>query len=147
MPFSRRLFYWISTVVVPLYRRFPIFGALRGSVGIVRRGDLFLVVDRSDRRGLCFPGGMAMPWETDATVLVREMQEETGLTVTDYRFLFRYLDHFYFPGRISVFEIEAEGEVRGSWEGDPLWVTLNELAPRLFPMHRRIYNYLTGASA
>jgi len=123
---KKKLFWLISRVAMGCYRRVPIFGRLRASLGIIRDGDRVLVIRRNDGRGLSFPGGLAHPWETDEQVLVREIQEETGLRAKNFEFAFRYDSSGEIPARIAVFETSAEGELRGSWEGTPAWVGLVE---------------------
>jgi 8-oxo-dGTP pyrophosphatase MutT (NUDIX family) len=109
------------------YRRVPVFGRLRASIGIIREGNRVLVIRRNDGRGLCFPGGLAYRWETDEQVLVREIREETGLNAQSFEFAFRYDSSGEIPVRIAVFQTQAEGQLRGSWEGTPEWVDLTEV--------------------
>jgi 8-oxo-dGTP pyrophosphatase MutT (NUDIX family) len=123
---SRNLFWLISRVALGCYRRVPLFGRLRASIGIIRDGDQVLVIRRNDGRGLCFPGGLAHPWETDEEALVREVQEETGLRAKSVEFAVRYDSDGEIPVRIAVFYVKAEGEPRSSWEGTPDWVELAE---------------------
>ncbi|MGA9980400.1 MAG: NUDIX domain-containing protein [Candidatus Sulfotelmatobacter sp.] len=108
------------------YRRVPVFGRLRASIGIIRDGDRVLVIRRNDGRGLCFPGGLAYAWETAEQTLVREIREETGMRVNGFEFAFRYDSSGEIPVRIAVFRTQAEGQLRGSWEGMPEWVELAE---------------------
>jgi len=123
---KKKLFWLISRVAMGCYRRVPIFGRLRASIGILRHGDRVLVIRRNDGRGLSFPGGLAYPWETDEQALVREILEETGLLARNFEFAFRYDSSGEIPARIAVFLMRAEGELRGSWEGRPDWVELAE---------------------
>ena len=124
---KKKLFWLISRVAMGCYRRVPIFGRLRASIGIIRDGDRVLVIQRNDGRGLSFPGGLAHPWETDGQALVREVQEETGLRAKSFEFAFRYDSSGEIPTRIAVFETRAEGELRGSWEGTPDWMELGKV--------------------
>ncbi|MHB8734412.1 MAG: NUDIX domain-containing protein [Terriglobales bacterium] len=137
-----RLFHLLSRLFVAVYGHFPVFGFLPCSVGVLRRGGSILVLERSDGLGWGFPGGMAWPWESEEQTLRREYLEETGMTITTARFLFRYLDHHHIHSRIAVFEVEAEGEPVGSWEGMPFWVTPAELQPHLFACHAEILQRL-----
>jgi 8-oxo-dGTP pyrophosphatase MutT (NUDIX family) len=123
---KRNLFWLISRVALGCYRRVPLFGRLRASIGIIRNGDRVLVIRRNDGRGLCFPGGLAHPWETDEQALVREVEEETGLRAQSVEFAVRYDSDGEIPVRIAVFYVKAEGKPRGSWEGTPDWVELEE---------------------
>ena len=90
-----------------------------------------LVQDRTDPSWpvLCFPGGHVEIGETCADAVIREMQEETGLTVLN--------PHLcgvkQFPienGRYLVFLFEAseyEGELTSSEEGAMYWVPAEQL--------------------
>jgi 8-oxo-dGTP pyrophosphatase MutT (NUDIX family) len=124
---KKNLFWLISWVALGCYRRVPLFGRLRASIGIIRDGDRVLVIRRNDGRGLCFPGGLAYRWETDEQVLVREIREETGLDAQSFEFAFRYDSSGEIPVQIAVFQTQAEGNLRGSWEGTPEWVELAEV--------------------
>ncbi len=128
---KRNLFWLISRVALGCYRCVPLFGRLRASIGIIRDGDRVLVIRRNDGRGLCFPGGLAHPWETDEEALVREVEEETGLRAQSVEFAVRYDSDGEIPVRIAVFHVKAEGEPRGSWEGTPDWVELAEAHARI----------------
>lgn len=61
----------------------------------------------------------------------REVQEETGLRVTNLALETRYHSTADVPCTISVFRVEAEGELKESWEGSPQWLTLSELESKL----------------
>ena len=62
-----------------------------GVLGIIRRGDRLLVIQRSQsvRSPLtwCFPGGHIEPGETQPEALVREMREELHVDVRPDRYL------------------------------------------------------------
>lgn len=140
--FKRQLFRIISHLALGTYRRFPVFGALRASIGIIRSHDRYLVIDRSDGRGYSFPGGLAFPWESDEAALRREVTEETGLSVVKARPVLHYFSQVVIPCHIAVFEVSAQGVLRGSWEGDPLWATLPELQARIMASQRQTANAL-----
>lgn len=129
--FKRRLFWIVARSCFVLYRWFPLFGALRASVGIIRREQMFLVIRRNDGRGLSLPGGISGWREAPEKTLRREVQEETGLTVTKQELRLCYRCTVDVPCTISVFEAEAGGVLKDSWEGSPEWMTEEELAPRL----------------
>ncbi|HEV2118209.1 MAG TPA: NUDIX domain-containing protein [Terriglobales bacterium] len=135
---QQRLFGVISRTCIAVYGRFPIFGALRGSAAVIRRDHRFLVVERSDGLGLAFPGGLAHFWESDEHALARELLEETGLRLTSHALLLRYTTAIPYPSRVSVFLVEAEGELRPSWEGIPCWVEFSDLQERLMLNQRPI---------
>lgn len=142
--FRQRIFGVISRTCIAVYGRFPVFGSLRGSLAVIRRENSFLVLDRSDGLGLGFPGGLALPWESDEKTLVREVAEETGLRLASYALLFRYDNARPYPARVSVYlaqvddRAQAEGALRSSWEGIPCWVDISELQPRLMANQRII---------
>lgn len=96
------------------------------------------MIERSDGRGLSFPGGIAMPWEGTEQAMKREFSEETGLLVTSSRLKDNYFSNQEIPVNLAVFEVEAEGQLRASWEGTPCWLPLSALRQRLLPSQRRI---------
>ena len=147
----------ISRIAFPLYRTVPIFGRLRAALGIIRNGERVLVVRRNDGRGLCFPGGLAYPWESDESALVREVEEETGLRPQTFRFAFRYDSNNEIPVRIAVFHIQVDrapephaagdsapsaGELRASWEGTPEWIKAADIGDRILPSQEEIVAWL-----
>ncbi len=90
-----------------------------------------LMQDRLDPDwgGLCFPGGHIEPNESIVQAAIREVQEETGLTVSDLRLCGvkqfpisggRYLVFFYKTHSFS-------GTLRDSEEGRVLWLRREEL--------------------
>lgn len=98
-----------------------------------RKDGRVLVQNRSDPQwgGLTFPGGHVEPGESMVDSVVREMQEETGLTVLHPRLVgtkswmqkndgSRYLVLLYTAS-------EYEGELHDSEEGDIQWMTLEEM--------------------
>lgn len=72
----------------------------------------------------------------------REVEEETGLRVTHLALETRYHSTSDVPCTISVFRVEAEGEVRASWEGTPLWLALGELEPTLIKSQRPVVEWM-----
>ena len=88
--------------------------------------------------GLTFPGGHVEPGETVVASVIREVQEETGLTVfnlQDCGYIQWYnpvkqSQYFVFLFKTSTFS----GELTGSVEGNVKWMTLEEmLAGKLAP--------------
>ena len=91
-----------------------------------------LVEDRKDPDwpGVCFPGGHVEPGESFTEAAVREMQEETGLTVEDPKLCgvkqfqtksgARYVVFFYKATRYS-------GTLASSDEGEVFWIPRAEL--------------------
>jgi len=135
---KRYLFAIISRVGMAAYSRFPVFGSLRASVAVIRDAELVLVIERSDGRGLSFPGGLAFPWEPAEHALSREVAEETGLSVKTAIALFSYYASDELPCTITVFAVEAEGKLRESWEGSPKWLSVNDLRTGLIKSQQPI---------
>lgn len=92
-----------------------------------------LVEDRKDPSwpGICFPGGHVEPGEAFTDSVVREVFEETGLTIRDPRLCgvkqfptengARYVVFFYKATQFS-------GQIKSSDEGDVFWVPREQLA-------------------
>lgn len=92
---------------------------------LIRRGDEILLQDRvkTDWRGLALPGGHVEPGESIVDSVIREMKEETGLTIRNPRL--RGIKQFPIEGgRYIVFLYEAtefEGQLCDSEEGGVAW--------------------------
>jgi len=138
-----KTFWLLSRTCIAIYSRFPILGALKGVVGLIRYKDTFLAIERSDGRGVSFPGGLQFPWESAEKAVIREVREETGLGVTKFVFKLRYYSSAEIPLHITVFDAEATGELRSSWEGTPCWLPIHELSQRILPSQRRILDELS----
>ena len=99
---------------------------------LIRRGDEYLLQDRikEDWRGFTLPGGHVEPGESIVDAVVREMQEETGLTVENPKLC----GVKQFPidgGRYLVFLFVADrfsGEIVSSEEGTMHWVKKEDLS-------------------
>ena len=144
--FKKKLFWIVSRAALWLYRRAPLFGALRASIGVVQNARGILVIRRNDGRGLSFPGGLALPWETDEEALIREIKEETGLTCQAWKLAYRYESHADIATRITVFYVEANGELSGSWEGQPEWREVKELHSQILRSQQCVADRLLAAS-
>jgi 8-oxo-dGTP pyrophosphatase MutT (NUDIX family) len=143
----RRLFWIVARTCLALYRRFPLFGTLRASIAVIQQNQQFLVIHRNDGRGLSFPGGLASRNEADEDTVRREVLEETGLRVTAHELRMRYHSTADIPCDVSVFEVQATGELKNSWEGSPQWMTMAELAPRMLKSQRPALELLRKLSA
>lgn len=99
---------------------------------LVRRGDEYLLQDRVKKewQGFTLPGGHVERGESIVGAVVREMKEETGLTVLNPKLC----GVKQFPieqGRYLVFLFCAdrfEGELISSEEGEMHWVKATELS-------------------
>ena len=98
---------------------------------LLHQDGKYLLQDRikADWQGFTLPGGHIEPGESIVDAAIREMQEETGLTVLDPRLC----GVKQFPiegGRYIVFLFEAtqyEGELCSSDEGKMHWVAEEDL--------------------
>ena len=104
------------------------------SLCMIYRGEELLLQNRvkTDWRGYCFPGGHVEPGESIVESVVREMREETGLTVKDLHLC----GIKQFPiegGRYLVFLFKTDsfaGELTSSEEGKVEWIHRKDL-PKL----------------
>lgn len=98
---------------------------------MIHRGEELLLQNRvkTDWRGYCFPGGHVEPGESIVDSVIREMREETGLTVLHPRLC----GIKQFPidgGRYLVFFFKTdafEGKLISSEEGKMEWIPRKEL--------------------
>ena len=98
---------------------------------MVRDGSRVLVQDRVDPgwSGIVFPGGHVEEGEPFADAVIREVWEETGLTIEAPR-LCGVKDWYDENGRYVVLLYRADrftGELRSSQEGRVFWAELDEL--------------------
>jgi 8-oxo-dGTP pyrophosphatase MutT (NUDIX family) len=116
---------------------------LRGCVAIIECSGSFLVLERSDGLGLCFPGGLTNRKESELNALRRELAEETGLVLVAAEKCFAFESDVRLPTLTTVFAATVQGTPRPSWEGVPLWLTLDQIEQgKVFVPHRQIVEYL-----
>lgn len=98
---------------------------------LVRKDGRYLLQDRvkDDWQGYTLPGGHVEPGESIVDSVIREVEEETGLTILDPRLCgvkqFPRKNGDYAHGRYLVFLFTASeftGSVRSSAEGAMHWV-------------------------
>ena len=103
---------------------------------LLKDGDKYLLQNRvkKDWQGYTLPGGHIEPGESIVDAVVREMKEETGLTVHDPKLCgvkqFPIDHNDYRSGRYIVFLFAAtkySGELVSSDEGKMYWVSKDEL--------------------
>ena len=99
---------------------------------LIHKNGRYLLQDRikNDWKGYTLPGGHIEPGESIVDAVIREMQEETGLTICHPRLC----GVKQFPleeGRYIVFLFETEefeGDLRSSEEGTMHWIDERELS-------------------
>lgn len=99
---------------------------------LIHEGDRYLLQDRvkADWKGYTLPGGHVEPGESIVDSVIREMKEETGLTIRNPKLC----GIKQFPiegGRYIVFLFRTEefdGELISSEEGKMHWVNKEELS-------------------
>ena len=102
------------------------------SLCMVYRGEELLLQNRvkTDWQGYAFPGGHVEPGESIVDSVIREMREETGLTVANLRLC--GVKQFPIPGgRYLVFLFKTDsftGELHSSAEGTVEWIARGDLA-------------------
>lgn len=99
---------------------------------LIRQGSTILLQNRvkKDWAGYTLPGGHVEPGESFVDACVREMKEETGLTVSNLKLCglkqFPDGDNRYI---VFLFMTDSfEGELCSSYEGKMEWVELADLA-------------------
>ncbi|MBN2599202.1 MAG: (deoxy)nucleoside triphosphate pyrophosphohydrolase [Candidatus Thermoplasmatota archaeon] len=109
-----------------------------GTAGIIRKDKKLLIAQRKKDSWMEpnkweFPGGKVEPNETYEDCLMREIQEELGITITIDRF-FMKTTHTYmknneeFPVTLWVFLADwKEGDLRNIDCQDSKWIDTNEL--------------------
>lgn len=98
---------------------------------MIKDGDKYLLQNRvkKDWQGYTFPGGHVEPGESIVQSVMREVKEETGLTLKNPH-LVGVKQFWVESGRYIVFLFSATkftGELRSSHEGEVGWFTKEEM--------------------
>ena len=98
---------------------------------MIKDGDKYLLQNRvkKDWQGYTFPGGHVEPGESIVQSVIREVKEETGLTLKNPH-LVGVKQFWVESGRYIVFLFSATkftGELRSSHEGEVGWFTKEEM--------------------
>jgi 8-oxo-dGTP pyrophosphatase MutT (NUDIX family) len=142
-----RLFWVVSRCAMLAYRTFPFRGHLPGAIAIIPRHNGFVAVHRNDGLGLAFPGGVCRRNEDPAETVCREIREETGLLAPSATLLFSFRDESLYPAETFVFQVEAPGTLRSSWEGEVTVATLDALNAGIIRSQRRVVEWLFSHAA
>ena len=99
---------------------------------LIHKNGRYLLQDRikNDWKGYTLPGGRIEPGESIVDAVIREMQEETGLTIR-HPHLCGVKQFPLEEGRYIVFLFETEefeGDLRSSEEGTMHWIDERELS-------------------
>src|SRR5690349_19800534 len=96
---------------------------------VVSQNNKFLVQNRAEGNGYCLPGGFSKYGEIIEKAAIREVKEETGLDVSDLKFLFYVNPTGKYKRNLTlIFEGDLKsGDLKDSWEGRAEWKSFEEL--------------------
>lgn len=124
----------------------------RGVIGILSRGDEYLMIRRADgvaKPGCwCFPGGHVEPGETPRQAVGRELREELGIIVSPTRRLgaIRVLDSQHVLVVWRVEHVSGDFQLAFKEIADMRWVRLDQIRAAYpgLPSNDRVLDMLYG---
>lgn len=101
---------------------------------LIRRGEYILLQNRvkTEWHGYALPGGHVEPGESIVASVIREMQEETGLTIIEPKLCGVKQFPLDDGGRYLVMLFRADrftGELKASEEGSVEWIRRDQIGP------------------
>lgn len=106
---------------------------------VIKKGNKFLLIKPTYKRGLVLPGGVIKEGETPAQALVREVKEETGFDIKVGRLLGIYPFQKTLAGLNFCYQaFIVAGKLKASAEGEPVWLTPGQALKKLGSIDRRI---------
>jgi 8-oxo-dGTP diphosphatase len=107
--------------------------------GIIIHSDKVLMQLGKGYKELWTPGGKVDGNETDEECLRRELQEELGIEILDFKFFKEYLTEDFYTGKYKIIEriylIKINGEPKPNAEIESIvWLTKDDYLNKKFPM-------------
>lgn len=112
------------------FRQFP--PPFVSAVVVIREGNKILLLERTDGLGLCLPGGFVGLKEEVEVAALREVKEETGLTVKIDKIIGilsgeRKGTQIYSVDLVYQAHIVGDKTTKDSFEGQCKWIRLDEI--------------------